>query len=343
MASASASSPSLYSLLLISLLILASHFHASEAQARPPIVKGLSWTFYQSNCPNLETIVRNHLRNVFKVDIGQAPGLLGCDGSVLLNGTASNPGEKETRPNQTLRPEALKTIEVLRALIQQQCGRVVSCADITALAARDAVFLTGGPDFPVPLGRRDSLTFNVTETSNLPSPFSNTTVVLRQMGAKKFDATDVVALSGGHTFGRAHCGTFFRRVSPVQDPTIDQTLANNLRAICPNASSPNTADLDLRTPNLFDNKYYVDLLNRQGLFTSDQDLFTDPRTKPIVQSFALNQTLFFEKFANAMIKMSQLSVLTGNQGEIRSKCSVTNSKSLITSTVVEEVGEIAQF
>ena len=82
-------------------------------------------------------------------------------------------------------------------------------------------------------------------------------------------------------------------------------------------------------------------MNRQGLFTSDQDLFTDSRTKGIVTGFALNQSLFFENFANAIIKMSQLSVLTGSEGEIRTKCSATNKnvKSLLTS-VVEEVVEI---
>ena len=66
----------------------------------------------------------------------------GCDGSVLLDGSASGPSEKNATPNLTLRPEAFKIINDLHALIQAQCGsKVVSCADITALAARDSVFL----------------------------------------------------------------------------------------------------------------------------------------------------------------------------------------------------------
>jgi peroxidase len=36
---------------------------------------------------------------------------------------------------------------------------------------------------------------------------------------------------------------------------------------------------DVRTSNTFDNKYYVDLLNREGLFTSDQDLLTNATTR----------------------------------------------------------------
>lgn len=79
---------------------------------------------------------------------------------------------------------------------------------------------------------------------------------------------------------------------------------------------------------MFDNKYYVDLMNRQGLFTSDQDLYTDSRTRTIVTNFAVNQTLFYQNFINAMIKMGQLSVLTGTQGEIRANCSRINSNEL---------------
>lgn len=65
----------------------------------------------------------------------------GCDASVLLDGSASGPSEKDQLPNLTLRPEAFKAINDLRALIDKQCGSVVSCADLLALAARDSVSL----------------------------------------------------------------------------------------------------------------------------------------------------------------------------------------------------------
>jgi peroxidase len=49
----------------------------SEAQAKPPpIVKGLSWTFYDSKCPKLESIIRKELKKIFNDDVGQAAGLL---------------------------------------------------------------------------------------------------------------------------------------------------------------------------------------------------------------------------------------------------------------------------
>lgn len=340
---AATSASSFISLLLISSLLLASFSSFTEAQ-NPPVAKGLSWTFYDKSCPKLESIVRKQIQNALKKDIGLAAGLIrihfhdcfvqGCDGSVLLEGST---GEQNAPPNQSLRKEALKLVDDLRARVHEECGRVVSCTDILAVAARDSVVLSGGPNYNVPLGRRDSTTFAT--VVKLPSPFSNTTVILQDFQEKSFNARETVALSGGHTIGLAHCPSFTSRLYPKQDTTLDKTFANNLKKTCPTSNSNNTTVFDIRSPNVFDNKYYVDLMNRQGLLTSDQDLYTDKRTRDIVTSFAVNQSLFFQEFANSMIKMSQLSVLTGNQGEIRAKCSVKNSNNL--ASVVEDVLEEA--
>lgn len=176
------------------------------------------------------------------------------------------------------------------------------------------------------MGRKDGLTFATTQVTldNLPASTNNADTILKSLAAKNLDATDVVALSGGHTIGISHCSSFSNRLYPTEDPTMDQDFAKDLKNICPQDSN-NTTPQDIRTPNTFDNGYYVDLISRQGLFTSDQDLFTDTRTKEIVESFASDQELFFEKFVVAMTKMGQLSVLAGSQGEIRANCSVRNS------------------
>ncbi|KAJ4701068.1 Peroxidase [Melia azedarach] len=347
---ATSSSSSLVSLLLISSLLLAS---LSEAKPSGPVVSGLSWAFYQKSCPKLESIIRKQLQKVFKKDIGQAAGLLrlhfhdcfvqGCEGSVLLEGSAGGPGEQQAIPNLTLRKEGFEILNDLRARIHKECGRVVSCSDILALAARDSVVLSGGPEYDVPLGRRDGLRFATVDTTmaNLPSPFDKTTAILNNFDSKNFDAKETVALSGGHSIGISHCPVIHPRLFPTVDPTMDKTFAQNLKKICPTANSNNTAVLDIRSPNVFDNKYYVDLMNRQGLFTSDQDLYTDKRTRGIVTSFAVDQKLFFDEFAKAMIKMSQLGVLTGNQGEIRANCSVrnANNENFLASVVEEAVEE----
>ncbi|ONK73717.1 uncharacterized protein A4U43_C04F34530 [Asparagus officinalis] len=124
---------------------------------------------------------------------------------------------------------------------------------------------------------------------------------------------------------------------------MDQTFGKNLKLTCPARDTDNTTVNDIRSRNLFDNKYYVDLMNRQGLFTSDQDLYSDPRTKAAVTSFAVSQGLFFDRFVTSMIKMGQLSVLTGSQGEIRAKCSVRNGAREGLWSVVEEFEENVAF
>ncbi|RWW15264.1 hypothetical protein GW17_00020909 [Ensete ventricosum] len=332
-----------YNLLFV-LSCIAFVSSSSDAYVYPPLVEGLSFTFYKSTCPNLESIVRSYLKQLFQSDISVASGLLrlhfhdcfvqvegeqgeGCDGSILLDGSFGGPSEKTASPNLTLRPAAFKAIDELQTLITQACGPVVSCADISALAARDSVHLSGGPKYKVPLGRRDGLSYATEEAvvSFLPSPTSNVTALIDVFTELDLNNKDLVTLSGAHTIGIAHCSSFENRLFPTQDSTLDPVFAETLYLTCPVLNTTNTTVIDIRTPNTFDNKYYVDLLYREGLFTSDQGLYGDSRTKPFVVLFALSDHLFFENFVYSMTKMGQLSVLTGSQGEIRSNCSALNS------------------
>lgn len=314
-------------------------YGGSVVKALPSPVAGLSWTFYNTSCPSVESIVWQRMEVYLSADITQAAGLLrlhfhdcfvqGCDGSVLLNATS---GEQTAPPNLSLRAEALKIINDIKANVEAACSETVSCADILALAARDSVVMAGGPFYPIPLGRRDSLSFANLSTvlANLPSPTFNVTGLINVLGPKGLNFTDLVALSGGHTIGRSNCSSFDNRLYnsttgvQMRDTSMDQSFAKKLYLTCPTSSTVNTTNLDIRTPNVFDNKYYVDLLNRQTLFTSDQTLYTDTRTRGIVTNFAVNQTLFFEQFVLSMLKMGQLDVLTGSEGEIRKNCWASN-------------------
>ncbi|ESQ28041.1 hypothetical protein EUTSA_v10018753mg [Eutrema salsugineum] len=281
-------------LILISLMVVALNLLSTvEAQNKKkprrgdvPLVKGLSWNFYQKACPKVEKIIRKELKKVFKRDIGLAAAIL-------------------------------------------------------RIHFHDCFVQSGGPDYAVPLGRRDSLAFASQDTTlaNLPPPFANASQLITDFESRNLNITDLVALSGGHTIGIAHCPSFTDRLYPNQDPTMNKFFANSLKRTCPTANSSNTQVNDIRSPDVFDNKYYVDLMNRQGLFTSDQDLFVDKRTRGIVESFAIDEDLFFDHFTVAMIKMGQMSVLTGSQGEIRSNCSARNVDSFMSvleAGIVEE-------
>ena len=185
----------------------------------------------------------------------------------------------------------------------------------------------GGPAYKVPLGRRDGLAAasNAAVLAALPSPTSTVPTLLSFLSKINLDVTDLVALSGGHTVGVAHCSSFSNRLFPTQDPTLNKLFAGQLYGTCPTDTTVNTTVNDIRTPNTFDNKYYVDLLNRQGLFTSDQDLLTNATTRPIVTKFAVDQNAFFEQFVYSYVKMGQINVLTGSQGQVRANCSARNA------------------
>jgi len=102
-----------------------------------------------------------------------------------------------------------------------------------------------------------------------------------------------------------------------------------LRSICPKSGKDNEfAPLDFTTPARFDNHYYLNILQGEGLLGSDDVLVTQDHggeIKAQVWAYASNQHLFFAGFAKSMVKMGNINVLTGNDGEIRRNCRFLNS------------------
>ncbi|KAJ0790613.1 putative peroxidase [Helianthus annuus] len=56
-------------------MVMALHLQGLEAQQQP-LVKGLSWKYYESSCPKLESIIRKQMEKVIKKDVGLAASLL---------------------------------------------------------------------------------------------------------------------------------------------------------------------------------------------------------------------------------------------------------------------------
>lgn len=298
----------------------------------------LSQNFYASSCPSVLNTVRSGLNNALRSDVRAGASLLrmffhdcfvqGCDASVLLDDTATQRGEKTAGPNASLR--AFQVVDNIKATLEANCPRTVSCADILAIVARDAVVLAGGPSWNVELGRRDGITASLNGANNLPGPGSSAAQLIGQFAAQGLNTVDMVALSGAHTFGKAQCSQFSNRLfnfanTGAPDPSIDRNFLATLQRACPQGGNGGALiDFDQVSAGTFDSQYYNNLLVNRGLLTSDQTLANSGQTSNIVTSFT-SQNAFFNQFVASMLKLGRLGVLTGSQGQIRAQCHNVNS------------------
>ncbi|XP_057427987.1 peroxidase A2-like [Lotus japonicus] len=303
----------------------------------------LNSTFYSSTCPNVSFIVSNAVQQALQSDSRIGASLIrlhfhdcfvnGGDASILLDqGGNITQSEKNAAPNfNSIR--GFDVVDTIKSALENSCPGIVSCADILALAAESSVSMSGGPSWNVPLGRRDGLTANQAgANSSIPSPFESLANITSKFSAVNLDTTDLVALSGAHTFGRAQCQFFSQRLFNFSgtgnpDPTLNSTYLATLQQNCPqNGNGSTLNNLDPSSANAFDNNYFTNLLTNQGLLQTDQELFSTngSATISIVNSFANNQTAFFEAFAKSMVNMGNISPLTGTQGEIRNDCKKVN-------------------
>uniref|UniRef100_A0ACD5V8D1 Uncharacterized protein n=1 Tax=Avena sativa TaxID=4498 RepID=A0ACD5V8D1_AVESA len=315
---------------LSTLLLLA----ASSAVAQ------LEIGYYSKSCPNAEAIVREEMMKIISVAPSLAGPLLrlhfhdcfvrGCDASVLLDSTKGNTAERDAKPNKSLR--GFGSVERVKAKLEAACPGVVSCADVLTLMARDAVVLAKGPFWPVALGRRDGRESSATEASNeLPPAFGDVPLLTKIFASKGLDIKDLVVLSGAHTLGTAHCPSFADRLynstGGLVDPSLDSEYAAKLKSKCKSIDDGSMmSEMDPGSYKTFDTSYYRHVAKRRGLFRSDAALLTDAATREYVQRVATGRfdDAFFRDFSESMIKMGNVGVLTGTDGDIRKKCYVLN-------------------
>ncbi|GJV58676.1 peroxidase N-like protein [Tanacetum coccineum] len=265
------------------------------------------------------SLLRLHFHDCF---VNVSPVLVkgGCDASILLDGSD---GEKTALPNNNS-ARGFEVVDAIKTAVESSCSGIVSCADILAIAARDSVLLSGGPSWKVLLGRRDGLVANQSgANSMLPAPFESVGDITLKFQAVGLNVTDVVSLSGAHTIGRASCATFGNRLfnfsgTNAPDSTLlDSNMVSGLQNLCPvNGDTSRVTDLDWNSTDLFDTHYFQNLINGRGILESDQFLYSSDQgistTRSIVELYSNNKTLFFNDFANSMIKMGNIQPLTGS-------------------------------
>uniref|UniRef100_A0A2P2IM81 Peroxidase n=2 Tax=Rhizophora mucronata TaxID=61149 RepID=A0A2P2IM81_RHIMU len=303
----------------------------------------LRQNYYANICPNVESIVRNAVKKKFQQTFVTVPGTIrlflhdcfvqGCDASIMVASNATNKAEKDYPDNLSLAGDGFDTVVKAKAAVDAipSCRNKVSCADILAMATRDAIALSGGPSFAVELGRLDGLVSKAANVEGkLPQPTSNLNQLNSLFASNGLTQFDMIALSAAHTVGFSHCNRFNHRIynfspkNPV-DPTLNRTYATQLQQMCPKNVDPRIAvNMDPTTPNTFDNVYYKNLQQGKGLFTSDQVLYTDLRSRPMVNIWASNSQAFHKAFITAIRKMGRVGVKTGRNGNIRHDCSVMN-------------------
>ncbi|KAH7676330.1 Peroxidase protein [Dioscorea alata] len=296
--------------------------------------------YYKYKCKGAEKIIRQTMANFIRNNPTVAPSIIrmhfhdcfvrGCDGSVLIDSTASNKAEKDAPPNNPSLT-GFEVIDQIKAKLEAYCPNTVSCADILAFAARDASYYAGGINYNVPAGRRDGrISIDSEVIQNLPAPNFNTKQLIGNFANKGLSADEMVTLSGAHSIGVSHCSSFSPRLyafnsTHPQDPSIDPQFAAFLKTKCPQGSSNDPiVSLDNVTPTRLDNQYYKNLKYKRGLLTSDQTLEGSPETANMVTMNAKNYRAWSAKYAAAMVRMGSIEVLTGTQGEIRKNCRVVN-------------------
>uniref|UniRef100_A0A2P2LV11 L-ascorbate peroxidase n=1 Tax=Rhizophora mucronata TaxID=61149 RepID=A0A2P2LV11_RHIMU len=178
----------------------------------------------------------------------------------------------------------------------------ISYADLYQLAGVVAVEVTGGPSIDFVPGRKDS---NISpKEGRLPDAKLGTPHLKDVFYRMGLSDKDIVALSGGHTLGRAH---------------------------------PERSGFDgpwTKEPLKFDNSYFIELLKAEteGLLklSTDKALLDDPGFLPYVELYAKDEEAFFKDYAVSHKKLSELGFTPSSSG---SKKTVKDSTILAQSAV----------
>ncbi|KAI3971377.1 hypothetical protein MKX01_008221, partial [Papaver californicum] len=196
-----------------------------------------------------------------------------------------------------------EVIDDAKTQLEAACPNVVSCADILVIAARDSVVVSGGASWLVPTGRLDGQVSIASETAELPCGTDSRKI--EKFDNKRLNTQDLITLVGAHTIGISACQFFQYRLynfdgTRTVDPTINPSFLTTLQNLYPEDGDAST---------------------RVALDTGSK-LWNDATTQTFVRRFSgpfrgLSGLRFNVEFGRSTVKMSNIEVKTGTQGEIR--------------------------
>ncbi|KAJ1693077.1 hypothetical protein LUZ63_009775 [Rhynchospora breviuscula] len=175
----------------------------------------------------------------------------------------------------------------------------ITYADLYQLSGVVAVEVTGGPTVNFVPGRRDSSV--CPREGCLPDAKQGNQHLRDVFYRMGLSDKDIVALSGGHTLGRAH-----PERSGFEGPWTKEPLK-------------------------FDNSYFVELLKgeAEGLLKlpTDKAMLDDPKFRHYVELYAKDEDLFFKDYAESHKKLSELGFTpptsgTGSKAADVSACTI---------------------
>eukprot|EP00514_Thraustochytrium_sp_LLF1b_P007496 CAMPEP_0184534156 /NCGR_PEP_ID=MMETSP0198_2-20121128/15173_1 /TAXON_ID=1112570 /ORGANISM="Thraustochytrium sp., Strain LLF1b" /LENGTH=294 /DNA_ID=CAMNT_0026927047 /DNA_START=83 /DNA_END=967 /DNA_ORIENTATION=+ len=230
------------------------------------------------------------------------PGVGGADGSIRFDeelGHGANAG-----------------LIKARGYIEQFKNKypILSYADLIQMASAEAVSLAGGPTIAMRYGRKDAE--SCPAEGNLPgagAPFAGNVDaaqhlrdVFHRMG---FNDKDIVALSGAHTVGRA----FAERsgTTPCGYGSKGTGYTSNENHIARPDGHPGLGMLGgqswTKSWLTFNNDYFKQPADKDLLvLETDNIIRTDPGFKPYFSKYAESQDAFFQDYADAHRRLSEL-------------------------------------
>ncbi|CAN4109620.1 unnamed protein product [Withania somnifera] len=288
-------------------LVLLLHIHYAKSD--------LKLNHYLESCPRAEEIIKDQVTKLYHKHGNTAVSWIrnlfhdcmvkSCDASILLDTTKEQKSEKTSERNFGMRN--FKYIETIKEALESECPNTVSCADIVALSARDGIVMLGGPHIEMKTGRRDSKESYLAEVENfIPNHNDSMLLVLSRFKSVGVDAQGTVALLGAHSVGRVHCVNIVHVLYPTVDPTLDHDYANYLKTRCP---SPQ--------PDRNVAEFAEMIVKLQWVVKCGPTISFGSKYLSFCGEICRDNSYFNDRFAKALIILSENNPLRGDQGEIR--------------------------